>query len=122
LLELVLPEGARVQTKGDAVEFSLHRPALQVRVTVPVTALEWFVEASDRSSGARVEDWCDYEGYDTSSNEQLDRDMADDVGKFLEQLLRSELRMAKLGASKVVLEWKIGEVWEQAVPLLPDAV
>jgi hypothetical protein len=91
---------------------------LHVAVTVAVTVLEWFVEASDRSSGASVEDWCDYEGYDSSAAEHLDRDMADDVETFVGRLLRSELRMAKRWSSGVVLEWKTSDVWEQAVPLV----
>lgn len=96
---------------------SLHRAALQVTVTVPVSVLEWSVEASDRTSGARVEDWCDYEGYDSTSVDQLDRDMADDVEKFVSRLLSSELRLGNLGRSGVSLEWRVDEAWQQAVPL-----
>ena len=44
-----------------------------------MSVLEWFVEAVDRSSGASVDDWCDDEGYDSTSAEKLDREMADDV-------------------------------------------
>jgi hypothetical protein len=83
LLEFTLPDGACVTKKGEAVELSLHRSALHVAVTVPIAVLEWFVEASDRSSGASVEDWRDYEGYDSTPAEQLDRDMADDVETFV---------------------------------------
>jgi hypothetical protein len=122
LLELALPAGARVHTKGEAVALSFHRAGLQVTVTVPISVLEWFVEASDRSSGASVEDWCDYEGYDSTPAEQLDREMADDVEKFVARLLRSELRIDKRGSSKVALEWKVGDAWEQAVPLMANAV
>jgi len=122
LLELTLPEGACVTKKGEAVELSLHRSALHVAVTVPIAVLEWFVEASDRSSGASVKDWCDYGGYDSTPAEQLDRDMADDVETFVGRLLNSELRLDTRGSSKVVLEWKIGDVWEQAIPLMASAI
>lgn len=117
LLELTLPDGACVTREGEAVELSLRRSTLRVAVTVPATVLEWFVEASDRSSGASVQDWCDYEGYDSTPAAQLDRDMANDVETFVGRLLNSELRLDKRGSSNVVLEWKIGDVWEQAIPL-----
>jgi hypothetical protein len=117
LLELTPPDGACVTEKGEAVELSLRRSTLYVAVTVPVTVLEWFVEASDRSSGASVQDWCDYEGYDSTPVAQLDRDMADDVGTFVARLLNSELRLDRRGSSNVVLQWKIGDGWEQAIPL-----
>jgi hypothetical protein len=122
LLELTLPDGVRVTTKGEVVELSLHRAALHVAVIVPVAVLEWYVEASNRTSGARVEDWCDYEGYDSSTAEQLDRDMANDVGTFVARLLSSELRLDARDSTGVALEWKVGERWEQAVPLAVDAV
>ena len=122
LLELTLPDGARVARKGEAVELSLHRSGLHIAVSVPLTVREWSVEVLDRSSGARVEDWCDYDGYDTSAAEQLDRDMARDVDNFVERLLERELRLTARSGTRVALEWKVGELWEQAVPLAEDAV
>jgi hypothetical protein len=122
LLELTLPDGAYVTRKGEALELSLHRSTLHVTVTVPVTVLEWFVQASDRLSGASVEDWCDYEGYDSMPAERLDRDMADDVETFIARLVNNELRMDQRGPSKVALQWKNGDVWEQAIPLMPSAI
>lgn len=122
LLEWPLPAGARVSTKGEAVVLSVHRGTLQVTVTVPVTVFEWSVEASDRSSGASIEDWCDYEGYDRTPEGQPDLDMAADVEKFIDLLLRSELRLDVHDRSKVALEWKVGDRWVQAIPLIADAV
>jgi hypothetical protein len=122
LLELRLPDGARVATKGEAVELSLHRSSLHVAVTVPLTVREWFVTASDRTSGAKVEDWCEYDGYDASSAEQLDRDMAKDVVAFVEKLIGRELRLAARPDTHIALEWKVGETWEQAIPLAVAAV
>jgi hypothetical protein len=121
-MELTLPDGARVARKGEAVELSLHRSSLHVAVTVPLTVHEWFVEALDRTSGAKVEDWCDYDSHDPSTAEQLDRDMAHDVGAFVERLLERELRLAGRHGTHVALEWKVGELWEQAVPFAVDPV
>jgi hypothetical protein len=118
MLELGPADGVRVHEKGESVEVSIHRAGLHVTVTVPTAVLEWTVEATDRGTGASVEDWCDYAGYDATPGEQLDVAMADDVEKFVAQLLRSELRISKRDASKIALEWKVGEAWEQAVPLL----
>jgi hypothetical protein len=117
LLQIELPDGARVSTKGESVALSLHRPGLQVTVTVPISVLEWSVEASDRASGAHVEDWCEYAGDDSTSLQKLDRNMADDVEKFVGRLLLGELRLADRGSSRIALEWKVDGVWEQAVPL-----
>jgi hypothetical protein len=117
LLQITLPDGARVSTKDEAVALSLHRAGLQVTVTVPISVLEWSVEASARASGARVEDWCDYAGYDPKSPQKLDDRMAEDVEKFVTRLLLSELRLADRGASRIALEWKTDGAWEQAVPL-----
>jgi hypothetical protein len=122
LLELMLPDGARVAAKGEAVEFSLHRSGLHVAVTVPLHVREWFAEALDRTSGARVEDWCDYDGYDTSPADQRDLDMANDVGAFVEKLLSRELRLGACRGTRVALESKVGEAWEQAIPFVVGAV
>src|SRR5688572_963521 len=118
MLELAPAEGVRVHEKGESVEVSIHRAGLHVTVTVPTAIQEWTVEATDRGTGASVEDWCDYAGDDATPAEQLDIAMADDVEKFVSTLLRSELRISKRGASGIVLEWKVGDVWEQAIPIL----
>jgi hypothetical protein len=122
LLERTLPAGARVSTKGEAVVLSVHRGTLQVTVIVPIAVFEWSVEASNRSSGASIEDWCDYEGYDRTPAEQIDLDMSADVEKFVELLLRCELRLDARNRSKVALEWKVGDSWKQAIPMIADAV
>ena len=121
LLERPLPVGARVSTKGEAVMLSVHRGTLQVTVTVPVAVFEWSVEASDRSSGASIEDWRDYGGNDRTPAQQLDLDMATDVEKFIDLLLRSELRLDVRDRSRVALEWKVGDSWAQAIPLIANA-
>lgn len=117
LLELALPEGARVSSTREAVTLSLHSATLQVTLTVPSSLLEWSVAATDRRSGANVEDWCNYSANDVKAADQLDRDMAADVARFVASLLHSELRIAKRGAGDVVLEWKTDGQWRQAVPL-----
>src|SRR5262245_13438294 len=117
LERLARPEGAQVSREGEAIRLSIDRSPLQITVTVPVSALEWFVEAIDRSSGASVNDWCDYEGYDDSLNEQLDRDMAADVEKFVGQLLSRELRLQSRATGGIAVEWRVGDAWHQAIPL-----
>jgi hypothetical protein len=118
LLELGPIDGVRVHEKGESVEVSIHRAGLHVTVTVPTSVLEWTVEATDRGTGASVEDWRDYASNDATAADQLDVAMAADVEKFVAKLLRSELRIGKRGAAKIALEWKVGDAWEQAVPLL----
>jgi hypothetical protein len=122
LIKLNAHDGVSVCPKGEAIVLSLSRPELLVVVTVPLEVLEWFVEASDPTNGSRVQDWCDYEGYDSTATEQLDRDMADDVEHFVDRLLRRELRLGKRGGDRISLEWKVGEAWRQAIPFTGDDV
>lgn len=109
-----LPENASVVERGDAVQLHVRRGTIEVIVTVPKSAREWFVEATDASTGARTEDWCDYDGYDSASPESRDADMAEDVDRFVQRLLVSELRF-EIG-HRARLLWKESNTWQQAVP------
>ena len=115
-----LPANASVAERGDAVQFCVRRNELEVVVTVPKTVREWFVEATDATTGARTEDWCDYNGYDSSSSERLDKDMAEDVALFVQRLLSCDLRFQVEGRTKLL--WKLSDSWQQAVPLDVSAV
>jgi hypothetical protein len=106
--------------RGEAVQLRVKHETLEVVVTVPVTVREWFVEATDVATGTRTEDWCDYDGYDSSSPERLDQDMAEDVSHFVHRLLGSELKL-ELGRRSRLL-WKVSDTWQQAVPLDASAV
>lgn len=117
LLKLAVPSTAKVALVGESVVLSLRQTGLIVTVTVPLAVLEWFVDVSDCTSGARVQDWCDYEGYDSTPREELDRDMAEDLDEFVGQLLRRDLRIGSRERSRISLEWRDGGTWKQAVPL-----
>ena len=121
LLALPLPDGASRATRGEAILLLVRRSTLEVVVTVPVTVREWFVEAKDTASGMRVEDWCDYDGYDDSPTEQLERDMADDVSQFVQRLLTRDLRLV-VEQRSVQLLWKVKDSWQRAVPIDESAV
>jgi hypothetical protein len=120
LLTMSLPAFASVAERGEAVQLLVKQGALEVVVTVPVATREWFVEASDTSTGTRTEDWCDYDGYDSSSPEHLDQDMAEDVSRFVQRLLGSELKLDPGKRSRLL--WKLSGTWQQAVPLDASAV
>jgi len=109
-----------VTERGDAVQLHVRRNELEIVVTVPKTVREWFVEATDASTGARTEDWCDYDGYDSSTPERLDLTMAEDVALFVHRLLTSDLRFEVEGRAKLL--WKLADSWQQAVPLDESAV
>lgn len=115
-----LPADASVAELGDAVQLHVRRNELEVVVTVPKTVREWFVEATDATTGARTEDWCDYDGYDSTAPERLDQDMAEEVALFVQRLLDSDLRLEVKG--RVKLLWKLSDTWQQAVPLNASAV
>jgi hypothetical protein len=120
LLKMSLPANASVAERGDAVQLHVRCYELEVLVTVPKLAREWFVEATDTTSGARTEDWCDYDGYESSSSERLDQDMADDVALFVQRLLNSDLKFETTGRAKLL--WKLSGSWHQAVPLYTSVV
>jgi hypothetical protein len=120
LLAMSLSASASVAEQGEAVQLRVNRNTLEVIVTVPTTVHEWFVEATDVATGARTEDWCDYDGYDASSIDRLDLDMAEDVSRFVQRLLSSELKLES--GSRARLLWKVSDSWQQAVPLGASAV
>ena len=61
-----------------------------------------------------MEDWSDYDGYDSSSAETLDAEMAEDVSRFVKRLLAGELRLEAGHRAKLL--WKTAGAWQQAVP------
>jgi len=115
-----LPANASVAERGEAVQLHVKRDTLEVIVTVPRTVREWFVEATDVATGTRTEDWCDYDGHDSLTTEQLDINMAEDVSRFVQQLLSSELKLESGRRAKLL--WKISDSWKQAVPFAASAV
>jgi len=100
------------------VRLNIDRGDVSLSVLIPRGVLEWWVEATATSSGNRVEDWCDYAGYDATLEQELSEDMRADVVSFIENALSRPLRIEEKGRS---LEWHIGGEWRQAVPLVQGA-
>lgn len=100
------------------VELKIVRSNVWLSVLIPKTVLEWWVEVNDTSTGKKVVDWCDYAGYDASTESELSEDMRTDVLSFLENILTRPLRIGKNGR---ILQWHVGREWLQAVPLVPHA-
>lgn len=96
------------------VKLNIVRSGISLYVLIPRDVLEWWVEVSDTASGAMVEDWCDYAGYDATPARALSEDMRSDVLSFVESAVARPLRMVANGR---VLEWNVGGDWLQAVPL-----
>jgi hypothetical protein len=114
--------GVTVASKGEALELTLVRGDIEVRVTVPENVLEWFVEAKRRSARSGASDWFDYEGYDETPFPALENDMAEEMTAFVDQLIERDLRYDE---EKNVLEWSVNGQWQQAVPyvmLPPDKI
>ena len=118
LSQLQTPDGASVARQEQAVVLTLQRDSIRVTVTVPLLVREWFVDVSEASTGAKIHDYCDYDGYDEIDLGKLDADMARDVEEFVEKLLQRDLRMAADGKR---LEWAVSESWQQAVPFVSEA-
>lgn len=100
------------------VELNIVRSEVSLSVLIPRLVLEWWVEVNDISSGKKVVDWCDYAGYDASTEQELSEDMRTDVLHFIENVVARPLRLAESGR---ILQWHIGGDWTQAVPLVPAA-
>lgn len=100
------------------VRLNIVRSDVSLSILIPRGVLEWWVEVNDISSGRKIEDWCDYAGYDAASGQELSEDMRADVMRFIENALARPLRVAVNGR---ILEWHVGKDWLQAVPLVPDA-
>lgn len=101
------------------VKLNIVRSGISLSVLIPKAVLEWWVEVSDVASGAKIEDWCDYAGYDATSTQTLSEDMRTDVLSFLENAVARPLRTVADGR---VLEWNVGGDWLQAIPLAPHDV
>jgi hypothetical protein len=61
-------------------------------VTVPHAVFEWFASVRDSDEGKEVwSDWMDYEGYNDSSQAELEESMADDVERFIDRVSKVPL-------------------------------
>ncbi len=96
----------------------IDRFEVSLSILIPRAVLEWWVEVDDRATGGKFQDWCDYQGYDASSVQELSEDMRADVVRFIENVVARPLRVVANGR---VLQWNVGGDWCQAVPLVPDA-
>lgn len=94
------------------VKLNIVRSGISLSVLVPRDVLEWWVEVSDTANGAKIEDWCDYAGYDATPARALSEAMRADVLSFVENAVARPLRIVA-GA----LEWNVGGDWLRAVPL-----
>jgi hypothetical protein len=115
--------GVSVVPKGDALELKLARGDIEVRVLVPESVLEWFVDAEKPTAESRASDWCDYEGYDDTSRVDLESAMAEEVAAFVNQLIERDLRYVQDSKrpARGILEWLVDGQWQQALPVVVPA-
>jgi hypothetical protein len=99
------------------VRLNVVRPEVSVSILIPRTVLEWWVEIIDRSTDNKIEDWCDYAGYDAGDRRELSESMRADVVRFIENVLARPLRFP---VSRRILEWHVGKSWFQAVPFVRE--
>lgn len=115
--------GVSVMPKGEALELKLVRGDIEVRVLIPESVLEWFVDAERIASGSRASDWCDYEGYDDTPAAELEREMAEEVVTLVDQLIERDLRYVEDSKhpTRGVLQWLVDGEWHQALPFRVQA-
>src|SRR4051812_44383539 len=99
------------------VRLNIARSNVALSILIPRGVLEWWVEASVPTSGTKIEDCCDYAGYDASSARDMSEDMRTEVVRFIENVLSRPLRFEK---DRCTLEWHVCGDWIQAVPLALD--
>jgi len=67
---------------------------ISVNVTVPHAVFEWFASVWDSDEDKEVWcDWMDYEGYNDSSQAELEEEMADDVERFTDRVSKVPLSL-----------------------------
>ena len=115
LSRFVDERGVTMSETTGHVALSIVRHEVTLSVLIPKLVLEWWVEVNDSSSGKKVVDWCDYAGYDASTEQELSEDMRTDVLRFIENVVARPLRVAQNGS---ILQWHSGGDWFQAVPLV----
>ena len=118
LSRFVDEHGVTLSETPGHVKLNIVRSSISLSVLIPRAVLEWWVEVSDRANGAKIEDWCDYAGYDATSGQALSEAMRTDVLSFVENAVARPLRIVAGGQ---VLEWNVGGEWLQAVPLAAPA-
>ena len=107
LSRFVDERGVTMSETTGHVALSIVRHEVSLSVLIPKLVLEWWVEVNDSSSGKKVVDWCDYAGYDASTEQELSE----------ENVVARPLRVAENGC---ILQWHSGGDWFQAVPLVPN--
>jgi hypothetical protein len=110
--------GVTMSETSGHIELNIVRSGVSLSILIPRAVLEWWVEVKDTPSGNKFVDWCDYAGYDSSTETELSEDMRTDVLRFIESILARPLRLVENGR---ILQWHVGRDWVQAVPLVPDA-
>ena len=108
--------GVLITALGDARVLEARKEGITVKVTVPDHALEWFVDVVE----ADLHDWVDYAGYDSTPDDELVNILQFEVCSFVTHMLERELRV-RVTRDNPVLEWKSGDVWEQALPFYQES-
>jgi hypothetical protein len=103
----------------NAIELVVRKTNLRITITVPIDVHEWYVDVKEGGTALEARDWYDYAGYESSDDKDLDRDMAEDLRLFLENISANPLRMRNADPKKrhvAILEWQVDGSWQQAVP------
>src|SRR4051812_42763284 len=82
---------------ASSIELALRKPPLTISITVPLEVFEWYVDVTEPSTRLEAHDWYDYAGYESKRDEDLDREMAQDLAEFLGNILERPLRMRASG-------------------------
>lgn len=101
----------------NAIELRLQRAGLMIVITLPNDVPEWFVDVEDFGTSLKFHDWYDYAGYERSTVEQTDRDIAADLRLLVRHMLENPLRVraVRQRGTKAVLESQVNGAWKHIV-------
>ena len=107
-----------ITDKHESWDVAITRsPNLLFEVVIPHAVLEWFVTAKNTASGKEIwSDWVDYYHTSRDKSDDLQSQMRDDIERFIEHLLTSELRIVesrKFFAERQKIEWNPNGRWEK---------
>lgn len=116
---------AKIEHLNSARILKFNKSEVLVEVTVPEDVLEWFIDAKTENGQSTLEWWCEYEGYDKASREELVNRMSSDIDTIVRGLLVRDIRITAIPKSflskclfqptRYNLEWLHDRNWEVAL-------
>lgn len=106
--------GLEVMEKKEISELHIRRGEVVFEILIPHDGLEWYVAAKDNTSEKEI--WSDWMEHYGGTPSELEYEMEAAITRFVERLLKSEVRMVKAWRffrRRLVPEWYSDGHWER---------